>query len=190
MTSKEKIYQIATKIFARNNYDAVSIDSIVEKAKIAKGTFYYHFASKEELFSNLIDQGIDELVLLIKQSIKNVNDPFKKIEAILETQLNYFLQHQDVCRILLTEVWRTETRWRKYINRINQEYITILSRVIRQGIEEKKFTKLSVKATTTAIFSLISFGSMDWVMFHSQGNKQDLLLAIKTILGQGIIAKK
>lgn len=53
MNKKLKIIQVATKIFASDGYENASVDAIVEKAGVAKGTFYYYFKTKDDLF--LID---------------------------------------------------------------------------------------------------------------------------------------
>lgn len=47
--SKNKIIEIAAKLFWINGYNATGIVDILTRAKLPKGSFYYHFKSKKEL---------------------------------------------------------------------------------------------------------------------------------------------
>jgi AcrR family transcriptional regulator len=49
-------------VIAKHGYAGASVDTIVEAAGLSKGTFYWHFKSKEELFLALIEERIDRPV--------------------------------------------------------------------------------------------------------------------------------
>lgn len=49
-TAPRRILRAAVDAFARRGYEAVGVDDICRQARIAKGSFYRHFASKEEVF--------------------------------------------------------------------------------------------------------------------------------------------
>lgn len=54
MNEKRKmIIDVAVKLFAAKGYHATSIQEIVEKCEIAKGSFYNYFKSKEELLISI-----------------------------------------------------------------------------------------------------------------------------------------
>ena len=59
------------KLFAEKGYDATSVDDITQAVGVAKGTLYYHFSSKEEIFNFLINEGIK--LLQNSVDIKNKN---------------------------------------------------------------------------------------------------------------------
>jgi AcrR family transcriptional regulator len=52
----------AAMVIAKRGYGRASVDSIVERAGLSKGTFYWHFKSKEQLFLALIEERIDRPV--------------------------------------------------------------------------------------------------------------------------------
>ena len=43
---KQELLKLAYRMFIEKGYENTSIDEIVAKAGIAKGTYYYYFASK------------------------------------------------------------------------------------------------------------------------------------------------
>lgn len=48
--SKEHIIKVALKLFLQYNFKEVTMQDIMEKTGLSKGTLYYHFKSKEDLF--------------------------------------------------------------------------------------------------------------------------------------------
>ena len=48
--TKRKIFETSMKLFADKGYDATSIEEITATVGVAKGTLYYHFSSKEEIY--------------------------------------------------------------------------------------------------------------------------------------------
>ena len=63
--TKRKIFEISMKLFAEKGYDATSIEDITATVGVAKGTLYYHFSSKEEIFNLLVEEGIKLLKNII-----------------------------------------------------------------------------------------------------------------------------
>ena len=63
--TKRKIFETSMKLFAEKGYDATSIEEITATVGVAKGTLYYHFGSKEEIFNFIIEEGMK----LLKNSI-------------------------------------------------------------------------------------------------------------------------
>lgn len=63
--TKRKIFETSMRLFAEKGYDGTSIEDITSTVGVAKGTLYYHFSSKEEIFNFLIEEGMN----LLKNSI-------------------------------------------------------------------------------------------------------------------------
>ena len=57
---KKGLLKIAYRMFIEKGYDNTSIDEIITEAGIAKGTYYYHFPSKEATLEAVIDMMISE----------------------------------------------------------------------------------------------------------------------------------
>ena len=57
---KKELLKIAYRMFIEKGYDNTSIDEIIAEAGIAKGTYYYHFPSKEATLEAVIDMMISE----------------------------------------------------------------------------------------------------------------------------------
>jgi AcrR family transcriptional regulator len=58
-SARVALMDAATRVFAERGYDGASVDGIVKAAGLSKGTFYWHFAGKEDLFHAVIEERID-----------------------------------------------------------------------------------------------------------------------------------
>lgn len=66
---RERLLASATALFAEKNFNNTSISDIVNKAKVAKGTFYLYFKDKydirnhivQEISTDLFDDAVNEL---------------------------------------------------------------------------------------------------------------------------------
>ena len=56
---KLELLKIAYRLFLSKGFENTSVDEIIEAAGIAKGTYYYHFESKEQMLEEVIDMMLD-----------------------------------------------------------------------------------------------------------------------------------
>ena len=58
---RHEITAAAKQVFAEQGFHKASISDIIERAGIARGTFYLYFSSKDTVFDSILDEAIDEL---------------------------------------------------------------------------------------------------------------------------------
>ena len=59
--TKDIILDVANRLFSRFGFYKTSMDEIAKTARKAKGSLYYHFASKEDLFKEVISKEMNNL---------------------------------------------------------------------------------------------------------------------------------
>ncbi len=69
---KQEIINAAARLFARHGFEKTSIDDVAVAANIGKGFMYLHFASKEELFAEVVrrmsERAWDSLAVAVKRA--------------------------------------------------------------------------------------------------------------------------
>ena len=90
--TKRKIFETSMKLFAEKGYDATSIEEITATVGVAKGTLYYHFSSKEEIFNFLVEEGVKLLKNSIAIKTANLDSSVDKIKAIVLIQLKVLVK--------------------------------------------------------------------------------------------------
>jgi AcrR family transcriptional regulator len=66
LLTKEKIMQAGLRLFSRKGFSMTSIKDIAQTAGISTGLIYRHFATKEELFDELLKNTIQEMSRAIR----------------------------------------------------------------------------------------------------------------------------
>ncbi|MEO0245016.1 MAG: TetR/AcrR family transcriptional regulator, partial [candidate division WOR-3 bacterium] len=67
INTKDLILKKAEQIFFENGYYKTKIDDIAKSAKVAKGTIYLYFKSKEDLFISIIEKNLGDFYNKIKE---------------------------------------------------------------------------------------------------------------------------
>ncbi|WP_303869813.1 TetR/AcrR family transcriptional regulator [Acetobacterium wieringae] len=121
---KDKIIAVAIDEFAQNHYEKVTINKIVERAEIPKGSFYQYFENKDDLYIFLFGQ--------IGNSKKNSLEGSK--EKISQLDFKSYL-------VLLLEAGsRFETKDLK-ITELKNRFINECPQEIRKKILGNEFPK-------------------------------------------------
>lgn len=134
--TKRKIFEISMNLFATKGYDATSIEEITSVVGVAKGTLYYHFSSKEEIFNFLIEEGMKLLQNSMTIKVENCTSLREKLKAILLIQIKVMVKYQDFMTIVLSEVLGNDSRnmtCRKYVFK----YIDMVENIIAESIENR-----------------------------------------------------
>ena len=108
--TKRKIFETSMKLFAEKGYDATSIEEITSTVGVAKGTLYYHFSSKEEIFDFLITEGIKLLQNSVDIKMSKYENYLDKIRAIVLIQIKIVNKYEEIISILLNQFWGSKQR--------------------------------------------------------------------------------
>lgn len=137
MISKTKmsIFQSAIKVFSVNGYDGATMDDMAQEAGVAKGTLYYHFKSKEEIFKYIITEGMELIKEQLEAAAVREKDSLSKLKAICTLQLNLVNEKKDFFKVIMSQLWGQEMRQLE-LRDIIQKYICNLEKYIKEAIDD------------------------------------------------------
>ena len=153
--TKRNIFEKSMELFAKKGYEATSIEEITAVAGIAKGTFYYHFSSKEEIFEFLIEEGMKLLKNNIEIKTYKLENSIDKIKAIILIQIKLAIKYENFLKIIISSMWGTESRNQICRNSIN-EYINIIDEIVKEGIKKNEIKNNNNEITAYSIFQTIT----------------------------------
>lgn len=151
--TKRKIFETAMELFAQKGYDGTSVEEITSVVGIAKGTLYYHFSSKEEIFNFLIDEGMKLLRNSIEIKTSKYKSTIDKIKAVILIQIKIIVKYENLITLVISQMWGKEERnlrCREYVF----EYIKIIEDIIKEGIENGEIYEGDPEAMASGIFGL------------------------------------
>ena len=138
--TRDKIINVATKLFSRFGFHKTSMDEIAKISRKAKGSLYYHFSSKEDLFKEVVSEEMinlkSHLSIIVEDDKLDGQEKLKKYlitrMEVLNNASNYhetikadFFEHFDFIDSVRTEL----DNWEK-------ENLKI---IVNQGIAEGNF---------------------------------------------------
>lgn len=135
------------KLFAEKGYEGTSIEEITSEVGVAKGTLYYHFTSKEEIFDFLISEGMGLLENSIQIKVSKQQNYVDKVRAIILIQVKLVEKYEKFITILTTEMWGDSSRSKVCRNFVS-EYLEDIKKILDEGIE-----KGELKETNTDLMS-------------------------------------
>lgn len=171
---KKELIKIAYELFITKGYENTSVDEIIAKAGIAKGTYYYHFESKEQMLEDVVNMMIDEEVERAKKVVEsNLDLEEKLVYTILALRVA-----PDEQSVEDTINSKENIILHKKINeRIIEEAVPILSKIVREAKETGLFNcddNIEERVRMTLILSNEMFD-------HNEVKKSDVLVFIDTL---------
>nr|WP_309101359.1 helix-turn-helix domain-containing protein [Fredinandcohnia onubensis] len=103
MVKKQLIMEKALELFAKQGFEATSVQQITEQCGISKGAFYLSFKSKDELIIALIDQFMEQIFSDIDHLVRNKKDTENLLFEYYYVSLQSFKEHSHFANILMKE---------------------------------------------------------------------------------------
>jgi len=95
MKLKEVIIHESLKLFSLQGFINTSVTDIIEAANTSKGGFYNYFASKEELFLEVLAEGQKIWRERTLEGLETIESPVGKIKKLLENYKDRYLSDSD-----------------------------------------------------------------------------------------------
>ena len=183
--TKRKIFETSMKLFAEKGYDATSIEDITETVGVAKGTLYYHFTSKEEIFDFLIEEGIKLLQNSVDIKTAKYSNYLDKIKAIVLIQIKIVNKYENLINIILTQLWGKEKRNQK-CQKLIYDYIDKIENIVNDGIRLGQIKKGDSKIIASEIYGLISSALVFKMKEQDKFNIMDIYNVFESTIVKGL----
>ena len=157
---RQNIANAAIAEFANHSYESASISAIVNRAVIAKGSFYQYFKDKQDLYLYLVDQGLEvRNAFIAKANLPSVQSGFfVYLRTLLQTLLEFQLANPDWTQILFRGPHHGDVPFREEVFKRTKDDIIIL---VKKSIQEA-IAQGQLKADLNpdfAAFVIITLGS-------------------------------
>lgn len=175
--TKKKLFDAAMELIGERGFTDASVDEIVERAGVAKGTVYYHFTGKAELVEALIADRFAPLAEAFRNAAaQNADDPRAAIEAIVRAELEFLSEHSSFSKLLLTEMWREDRVWRDTLVLARRALFSVISDVVKQGVASGEFRDdIDPEFAASALFGMTATVALDWLAFEPQRPLEEVL---------------
>ena len=170
-TAKNKRDEIliqAANLFRKKGFSGTSMQDIARDVGILKGSIYYYFNSKNEIFREVLNKGISPVLKNAEFIMAKDLSPAEKLRELLRSHIDYII-HDNYSLILYFQekekISLQETK--KYIESRNR-YEKIFKDLLAQGIKQGVFPKVDITLTVYAIL-----GMCNWIVqwYNPKGSR-------------------
>jgi len=159
INAREKLLDVTFEEIYINGYAATSVDAILKKAGVPKGSLYHHFGSKKKLVLAMIEERLfpkmDSFFIFKKQEGLSVYESFEKI---LQGVAKNSMLVKNGCPMyrLMVELSPIDSDFDKLLLKKYEQMLDSLSGMLLVGIKEKEFSKeLNAKEFSKFIISSV-----------------------------------
>lgn len=86
---RQQVLSAALEVFSAVGYHAASMDEIAERAGVSKPVLYQHFPGKLELYLELLDAGVDDLLEAARMALAGTSDNATRVRAMVDAYFRF-----------------------------------------------------------------------------------------------------
>jgi len=139
---RNELLDVAQELFCTNGYEQTPISAIIDRAGVAKGTFYHYFPSKTALVAALAARVSASIIESIERSIA-VPDmtAIERFNTACRVSARWKADNLAIISVLLAAMYHEDNLvLRHHVTaRIFDDLVPLLARIIAQGLDEKTF---------------------------------------------------
>ena len=172
--TKKAIFEAAINVFATSGYNGSTVDEIASKANVAKGTLYYNFKSKEEIFNFVISKGLEIW--------------HEKLKKLFKMQFELLYENRAFFKMVMSQLWGKETRQDELRNKIT-EYIEGIERILKEAISKKQIRECDISLLAHSLFGSLISTSLYELSRDKEFNVNKVIDEITINILEGIVIK-
>lgn len=132
-----RIVERAEKLFIQDGYDNTTVDRLVSEVNISKGTYYYHFDSKEDLLIAVSDKLIsDTSDKLLAIYVRKDQDIIWRIRNVLKAYHDDFFRNRDIWNHVYH--WRNVALYSRVAHICTKRFTPILEDLLAEAMSAGK----------------------------------------------------
>ena len=164
---KEKIVEVAIRLFGKLGYKKTTTGQIVEEAGISKGLLFLHYKNKKSLFTAAAQQAMEDMILYGSEEVaKAEGDPTEELAQYFRATVSYMTRQPLLLKLFLQE----EREFMAFSLETSMDFgVRNICNLLERGIEEGAFIPDLHPEQTARTFTTLMHGLIDW---HCRGGEK------------------
>ncbi len=151
---RDDILNAAQELFSKEGYQNTSIESIVQKAGIAKGSFYNYFKSKDEVMDAVLQRMAESILAKTKEILLDEKyTPKQRIHNYLDFTFGLAIQRDKKLKAILAsdEMLNLKEMYEHALDRSAKLIIPTFKLLLEAGQERRECSILDAEFTAVVI---------------------------------------
>ncbi|WP_102399522.1 TetR/AcrR family transcriptional regulator [Haloimpatiens massiliensis] len=152
--TKKAIFESSVKVFSKYGYERATMDEIAANANVAKGTLYYHFKSKQEIFEYIITKGINMIREEVSEVVNAEKTYISRLRELCRVQLSIIYKNGDFFKVIMSQLWGQHITNLKLRDAIGK-YIEFIEENLRDAMKNGEVRKGEPKFMAYTFFGVL-----------------------------------
>lgn len=185
----QEILTAARSVLAENGFEETKVSEIVQRAGVAKGTFYLYFPSKLDLVLALVREMQENILLEAKKAMDAKSSQMEELMQAIKTAFRVMERYNDVFPVFnavsafKTDKWKAEKE-------IRAPYYSFFKDLIKSGQNAGEFrSDLNPEIASQLILGMVEHTAHECFVYHSDFNIDEYLHTIEQLLEAALCKK-
>ena len=180
MTNRERLLLAARELFLEQGYDA-SVDAIIDRAEVARQTFYNHFKNKESLFAEAIRSCFLDIIAPLNEHPDDLRESLKIFAQIYRQKA---LSPEGIAsyRTLSSQAQRFPELVREVYALGAGQMIERLADFLRKAMDEKQLCHADPVFAAELLLSMLVGQERSQLLFGVQRRSEDEAIKVATVV--------
>ncbi|MCS0504846.1 HTH-type transcriptional regulator RutR [Ancylobacter sp. GSK1Z-4-2] len=132
---RSAILDAALGLFSRNGLHGTTVEQIAEQAAVSKTNLFYYFASKEEVYVDVLRRLLDQWLAPLR-ALERDSDPVKGIADYIRRKVEFSRSHPEASRLFCLEIVQGAPLLRRELETSLKELVDAKAAVIREWVAQ------------------------------------------------------
>ncbi len=162
---RRRILEAAIRTFGRRGFHEARIAEIAAAARVAEGTVYLYFRSKEDLLGVIFDESMDGVLAKGRAIVCATAPAADRLTALVDLHLEFIGSDRDLASVFQIELRRSARLVERFSRSKLVEYFRLLGEVLRDGIGTGEFRRdLDPRLAVRILFGAADEVLSEWLL--------------------------
>ncbi len=186
--TRKRILDAASEVFAEKGYHDAAVDDIVKASNSSKGSFYFHFPSKQQIFFALVDRLIEAMAHSSERAIARESGALAKVDAALAAVFENFSRHRTFAKILMVGGVGLGKAFDEKLMAIHQRFAELIKHHLDEALAEGSISDIDTEITAYAWLGAVNEILIRWLYTGRPSQLEDALQPLRGLLLSSISA--
>ncbi len=134
--SRRQILEIAARLLRARGYAETSLRDIAAEAGMKAGSLYYHFASKDELATEVLRLGVERVREAVERRLRDLGEgasPALRVEAAIAAHLETLLLESDFTSAHIRCFPHAPAEVRRALAKVRRDYEGVWAKLVDEA---------------------------------------------------------
>jgi AcrR family transcriptional regulator len=186
---RARVFEASMAVFAEHGFEVARMEQVAELAGVARGTLYYHFRTKADLFHFALHHGMELHARYVRDRVELAHGPRERLDALIDAYVDFYVEHASFTRVAILETARLRTDHDVGPAAVLGDLVAVTAGVLTEARQAGLLKELDPDICLSAFLGLVSSVPMFYASFHGRLPTNELKVALRMIFLSGVLGE-